>query len=432
MKEAVSAILIYKEKIFCIKRNLKMKAFPGYTAFPGGKVDEKDNVNSEKNQYLINALKRELLEELKFDLSEAIVDSINLIATAITPDFNPYRFKTHFYTIKLNKLPELIVEKKEAESSYWIDPALLLNEYNHGLHLMVPPTVKMIKHLSKDINSLKYIDVSLDCNSETEVPYIEPLKNFHHLLPLSKTFPPANRTNCFIVGDAENRLLIDPSPRSPQELEKLLNVANRLKFNKIFLTHHHPDHHEFAPEIARKFNIPILLSRLTKLFLDKKYGRDYLDNIELIIIKGNDVVATYIDEDIIVKEVPGHDNGQLALTVNSKKWFIVGDLIQSVGTVVVGGEEADMSLYFDSLQKVIDFNPMFVFPSHGIGLGGTTKLQLTLRHRKLREIEISKLLDLGNSDVEILHKIYPWLEERLHKYALATIRSHIIKIQSDK
>ena len=42
MREAVAAIFVHEEDIFVIRRQEYLRAFPGYYAFPGGKVDPED------------------------------------------------------------------------------------------------------------------------------------------------------------------------------------------------------------------------------------------------------------------------------------------------------------------------------------------------------------------------------------------------------
>ena len=44
MLNAVAAIFTYQQEVFWITRQTYLRAFPGYTAFPGGKVDEGDEV----------------------------------------------------------------------------------------------------------------------------------------------------------------------------------------------------------------------------------------------------------------------------------------------------------------------------------------------------------------------------------------------------
>ena len=88
---------------------------------------------------------------------------------------------------------------------------------------------------------------------------------------------------------------------------------------------------------------------------------------------------------------PGHDEGQMSIYPADLSWMIVSDLIQTVGTVVIGAPEGDMGKYFDSLNKVIQMNPKVVLPSHGIGIGGVDKIKITLDHRKMREKQVIKL-----------------------------------------
>ena len=82
-------------------------------------------------------------------------------------------------------------------------------------------------------------------------------------------------------------------------------------------------------------------------------------------------------------ETPGVMRGQLSIIPVSKKWAILSDLFQSIGTVVIGAPEGDMKKYFSSLEKIIEMNPNVIFPSHGIALGGVNKLIQTLAVEKI-------------------------------------------------
>ena len=107
-----------------------------------------------------------------------------------------------------------------------------------------------------------------------------------------------------------------------------------------------------------------------------------------------------------VYEIPGHDAGQLGLAPDSMAWFIVGDLIQGIGTVVISAPEGDMATYFDTLEKVIVLNPEVIIPSHGIPMRSTHRLQETLKHRRERETQILKLHKSGKSKEDILELLY--------------------------
>ena len=155
------------------------------------------------------------------------------------------------------------------------------------------------------------------------------------------------------------------------------------------------------------------MSQFTKDIIERKFDKDFFQGIEIKIIKEGDVVTQSLGKDVVVYEVPGHDEGQLALAPTTLNWFIAGDLFQGVGTVVVGDEEGDMAKYFKTLEKVIKLNPKRVIPSHGIALGGTNILQKTLEHRKMREEQVKSLSDDGKDLEEILKVLYSDVDQRL-------------------
>lgn len=434
--DAVSIVLVHGEEIFPIQRQNFLRAFPGYWAFPGGKVDEIDHQSVATHSivkaiptHLWAAIQREAQEELGVDFNLLLVQNsitrVLPIGVALTPDFNPYRFRTHFYSIHLNSKPQLHVDANEAARAEWMKPSEFVNRFEKGELLVVPPVLKVAKLLSTDLNSTdQNIDLSYD--TDREVPMIESIKGIKQFMPLSNTLPPAYRTNAFVIGD----LLIDPSPKDERELEKFLYSLREESLKAIMLTHHHGDHHQFAPEIARRFNLPILLSVDTQMRL-KKLNPDYFEGVKLSYLKENDIPTSWLGMKVKVVEVPGHDRGQLALMPENRLWFIAGDLFQGVGTVVIGGDEGDMQDYMRTLEKVIKLNPRVVFPSHGIGLGGVTILERTLTHRKMREDQIIELMKARKSEDEILGVLYSDIDERLLKYASENIRSHISKIKKE-
>jgi len=439
MRKSVSAIFTHKEKIFYITRQNYLSVFPGYTAFPGGKVDKSDSDEAIDNvlvkpfePVLIHALSRECQEELNFDLIGALefgdILDIRMIGVAVTPEFNPYRFKNYFFKIELDSEIDFNVDDNEAETAGWIDPDDLLAQYEKAEVMAVPPTIGIIRKLSDDINFKGELNLTLPHDPDTEVPMIESIYGVRQFLPLSHTFPPANRTNCFLIGDDREGVLVDPSPKDEVEKAKLLKSLTQFVVDEIFLTHHHPDHHEHAVEMARTLDVPMGMGKWTYERIKKLWGDDYFHDRKIKIYKDGDVLTKSLGEDVLIYEVPGHDEGQLALAPRNMNWFLVGDLIQTIGTVVIGGEEGDMAKYFDSLQKVIDLNPRFIIPSHGIALGGTNKLSMTLKHRKMREEQIKELHSQGKNRQEMLDIVYEGLDERLHKYALKTIDAHLIKL----
>lgn len=446
MKESVSAVFVTKSSVFFIKRQNYLPVFPGYYATPGGKVDKTDSEieltgaiwPKSIQAKILHALIREVKEELNYDLLQGIesgeVEMIDDIGVAITPEFNPYRFKNYYLKITLNHEINFDIDKNEAEFGEWNSPAELYNKYLEGRMLAVPPAVMILKTLKANLQHSTAIDMSLPYDPETEVPMIESIFGVQQFLPLSETFPPANRTNSFIIGDGgvdAPKLLIDPSPKDELELKKFIKSITPIGFDAIFLTHHHPDHYKYAADIAREFKVRIELSNDTFQRIKKRSGENYFENIQLVFRKEGDIVTKSLGSDVSVYEVPGHDEGQLALAPSNLNWFLAGDLIQTVGTVVIQAPEGDMKKYFESLKKVISLNPKTVIPSHGIIIGGIFKLEETLKHRQMREDQILKLYNDGRSREEMIKLLYIGLEEYLIPYAKRTTDAHIKKLSDE-
>jgi ribonuclease/clavin/mitogillin len=439
--DAVSIVITCGDEIFAIQRQSFLKAFPGYWAFPGGKVEAGDEalfietaMTSGIEPRLFGAAVREGQEELGINLATEIqngnVERIDYLGLAVTPDFNPFRFATHFYRFHLKNKYDFVVDDNEAAVAQWMKAKDLLELYANGMILAVPPVIKIIENLGRNPDTKSISDLNFAYDSENHVPYIESVRSVRQLMPLSNTLLPATRTNAFLIGDNGPKILLDPSPKDRAEYDKLKNTIELFGLDKILLTHHHPDHHETAPDLARDLKVPMLMSRDTYARLTKK-NPDYFHSINIEFVKEGDVVTQWLGRDVLVHEVPGHDEGQVALAPRDLSWFIAGDLFQGVGTVVIGDDEGDMQKYFNTLEKVIALNPRVLFPSHGIGLGGVNILVNTLEHRKQRERDVLSHHKNGLNEDQILEKLYEKVDQRLWPYARKNIRKHLEKLKID-
>jgi len=248
----------------------------------------------------------------------------------------------------------------------------------------------------------------------------------------SNTLPPAMHTNVFwFGGDGAPRVLVDPAPTDRAELEKLCYHLDRVGVDLVFLTHHHPDHREYADEIARRYRVPIGLSADSRARIAAKAGPRFFEGLEVRIYGEGDELTRWQGEPVRVLAVPGHDEGQLAPMPDSRTWCIVGDLIQGIGTVVIAPPEGNMRKYFASLKRIIELDPTVIIPSHGLALGGTHFLQSALRHREQREDQIRTGHESGLSEDQILAQVYRDVDPRLLPFARMNIRSHMDKLRED-
>ena len=68
-KIVVTGILEYKDEFLVVKRSDNEEYFKGAWEFPGGKLED--------NELIVDGLKRELLEEINFDIQNRKINIIN-------------------------------------------------------------------------------------------------------------------------------------------------------------------------------------------------------------------------------------------------------------------------------------------------------------------------------------------------------------------
>jgi len=440
MRDAVAAILTYQEQIFSILRQTSLSAFPGFTAFPGGKIDEGDEQFAHQHPLLaffpeleVGALIREIREELGFDLAAAVTQqqvlAISKFGSATTPTYQKHRFKIHFYKIELNSPPTFKLKADEVADGQWRTPHTLLQHYLDGQVMMVSATLKIIKALAKDITQQSAAIGSGFGKNPHKLPILPFIHGVSHIAVPSHTLPPATTTNSLLIGDKSSlRILTDPSPSSTEVLILLKATLENDKPDAILLSHHHPDHHERAPQIAHDLGIPILCSVKCQQRLLQRSGSDYLDNINIRHIQQGDVVTHWQGYDVICHELPGHDDTMVGLAPENLEWFYVADLIEPGTTVVIPEPEGDMAVYFESLKRVIEMQPKHIIPSHGLPVVGTSLLSSTLAHQVKRENQILEAYNNGLRDDALLEALYPDLAEKLVPYAAQNIRQHLRKL----
>jgi ribonuclease/clavin/mitogillin len=441
--QAVILVPYFEGEVFFVKRKNNLSAFPGFTTFPGGKIEKEDELTETKitdqfphiNPVHLGALMREGFEEIKLDFTE--VKSITHLGTALSPNFNVVRFNTSYYLLQLKTKPTFNeLSEFEIDCGSWSKPEEIYAHFQLGQHLFVPPTLNVIKYLTE--NPQSYFPTNLEITSlgfnidQNQLHFFRPIYDVVVMPILSNTLPPYQHTNSFIVGEI-NPTLIDPSPKDQEEFDKLLKTIHQhFKIKRILLTHAHPDHLNMAPQLAKSLKVPIYLSEKTKKWAMKRMGEDFFQGVELHFVRDGDIFDMTLNSEILISFVPGHDEGQIALSSKDKRWFIVGDLIQGMGSVVIAHPEGDMGDYFETLTKVINLNPQFIFPSHGMPMGGTYALEKNLNHRKLREEQIKLMLSEEKTMEEMVEAIYHNQPPIIQTLGRMTIDSHLRKLKADR
>lgn len=439
MREAVAAIFVCERDVFVIRRQDYLKAFPGYFAFPGGKVDAEDEGQSHRHPLLdphpprqVNALVRELREELDFDLVQALerglVGTVVHFGEAITPPFERLRFNAHFFRIELKQRPRFRTDAREIAWSSWLDHRELYNRYTAGRALMVVPIMNAVRTLAEDISATCAGPFNLSYDPERELPYLEPLRGVGIIPVPSNTLPPAKATNALLIGD-ERRILVDPSPAADRVYRQLLQTLDGRLPHAIFVSHHHPDHHEHAPRLARELGVPLFCSATTRADLQQVYAPAELAPVE--VVGAGDELTRWLGQPVRCRALPGHDAGMLGLAPDNLAWFFVADLVQAGASVVIPEHGGDMAAYFSSLRSLIAAQPQVLIPSHGFPAGGTRLAEKALQHRMQREEQVRRCRAAGLTVEEIAAQLYADIAPGLQRFALQNIRQHIRKLEAE-
>ena len=89
--ECVSVLYMHKDNIFAVQRQPYLLAFPGYHAFPGGKIDNdessvpfKTRILSDHDPRRMRAIQREVVEELGYDIEKGILQDEVLSTVSYT------------------------------------------------------------------------------------------------------------------------------------------------------------------------------------------------------------------------------------------------------------------------------------------------------------------------------------------------------------
>lgn len=438
IRDAVTAVLCCEGEILMVRRQPELPSFSGYWAFPGGKLEAADATGEtalscgQAERAVLVGIAREVQEELGCDLDALAragqVRGVWVLGEATTPPIASARFRTRFLRIDLAEKPALALDLREHSEALWASAAAWLARYHTGRLLLAPPTLDTVTALARAPEARGLIDLEND-GAPDECRILEPLHGLRIIPVRSHTLPPATHTNAFLIGDSY-KVLVDPSPADRDELARLYKLIDRVGCDEVLLTHHHPDHRQFANEIAARYDVPLALSDTTRKFI-KALVPDYFGDLLLRTYVEGDVVTRWLGEPVRVMPVPGHDAGQIALLPDSKTWFIVGDLIQGIGTVVIAKPEGHMRTYFATLQKVIDLDPAVIIPSHGLAMGSTYRLKETLKHRQQREAAVLQLHREGKSPQEMLPLLYQGVDQRLWPLAAMNIEQHLDKLRED-
>jgi len=247
------------------------------------------------------------------------------------------------------------------------------------------------------------------------------------------TLPPATHTNSYAIG-GRDVLLVEPATPYADEQRAWLAWARSLPSKgrtpiAIVATHHHRDHVGGAATLTRELGLPLWAHEETASRLDVPVARRLVDG-EAIVLAGP------IDERWTVLFTPGHAPGHVCLWNADERLAIVGDMVASVGTILVNPRDGDMGVYLQQLARLATLDLQCALPAHGDPIEQPTALfRWYIEHRLKREAKILGVVaragDRGATAEAVLPGAYDDVAPRTWPIALLSVRAHLEKLARD-
>jgi len=443
-------------------RSETMAAFPGYWAFPGGGLSRVDAAAVEglegfevPEAKAIACILREMSEELGLAPSEnglvsiplderqqIIADksrylplaqegafpydtrSLRVLSHRITPPFGPIQFDNAFMHIHAGpqeSVPEIDLEPQtEFTQIMWDTPNNILDRWSKHEIKVAPPVVTLLMEIERTLERKGRDMVKAAQDISERLPGRRSILFAHgvEVVPVkTATLPPADHTNCYLVGDPEGEfILVDPASHLREGMEDMAKAVDRHKGELVAMmfTHSHADHLADEGLMKEAFDVPIWSASATA---DR-------------VLKDGEVLQLG-SQNWTVLHTPGHHPEHLCLISNSG--LVAGDMVAGIGTILIPPGQGDMMTYIEQLERLLDLDPHLIFPSHGpvIPLPSRT-LEHYIRHRSIRHDKVLCAVEEGNSNLETIAKIaYQDTPDAHPGLAVDQTLSHLISHEKD-
>jgi glyoxylase-like metal-dependent hydrolase (beta-lactamase superfamily II) len=247
------------------------------------------------------------------------------------------------------------------------------------------------------------------------------------------TLPPATDTNSYALG-ARDVVLVEPATPYADEQRAWIEWARALpsmgrKPLAIVATHHHPDHVGGVDVLVRELALPLWAHAETARRIEVPVARPLADG-DAIVLEGPTA------ETWRVLHTPGHAQGHVCLWNEDERTLVVGDMVASVGTILIAPDDGDMRVYLEQLERLARLDARIALPAHGDPIDEPTALfRRYIAHRTMREAKVlaavAKSGPEGRTAAEIVPDAYDDVGVSVWPIAWLSVRAHLVKLAAD-
>ena len=247
------------------------------------------------------------------------------------------------------------------------------------------------------------------------------------------TKPPATHTNCYLIYNSREILIIDPGSPYEDEQQALAECLDELlaegrTVREIVLTHVHPDHVGGVKALRAHLgnDTRVAAHRQTAAALGEEFPVDHLiEDGELIELKGEPHIS------LRAMHTPGHARGHLCFHEERTGTLISGDNIVGLGSVLIDPPEGNMRDYLASLERMRAIpNLSVIFGGHGPAMANPyQKIDEYITHRLQREeLILAAVREGAGTPKEIVALVYTDVSPKAHAMAERAVLAHLEKL----
>jgi len=244
------------------------------------------------------------------------------------------------------------------------------------------------------------------------------------------TLPPATHTNSYALGSREV-LLVEPATpydderRAWVEWVRAMPATGRVPV-AIVVTHHHVDHVGGAAFLSKELGIPLWAHAETASRLDAPVDR-LLAEGDVLDLDGP------LPERWRVLHTPGHAPGHVCLFEENERVVVVGDMVATVGTILIAPGDGHMATYLAQLERLAALDAAVALPAHGEPIETpATLFRHYVAHRLLREGKVARALDgfgeRGATASELVSTAYDDTPPHVWPIAMISVEAHLEKL----
>lgn len=251
---------------------------------------------------------------------------------------------------------------------------------------------------------------------------------------LTPTLAPATHTNSYALGGREV-VLVEPATPYDDERREWVAWAKGLasqgrELTAIVVTHHHEDHVGGATFLAKKLGLPLWAHDLTVARLPddaKALVARRLNDGDTFTLRGPR------DEEWHVLHTPGHAPGHVCLHEPHARTLVVGDMVASVGTILIAPGDGDMQLYLQQLERLAALDGFVALPAHGDPIDEpTTLFRKYVAHRLMREAKVLAAVENAGAEGAKAEDLVPvaYADTPAHLWPIAklSLEMHLEKL----